>query len=74
MKMYLVTLIDQHTGQTQKIVVQASCTHDMQGFVDDLVASDDPGIALSNPVVCDGGIELIPDPLARRLLQKKSKA
>lgn len=48
MKNYLVTLVDQETGELQRIVVQSECPHGMQEYVDSL--SD---LKLAHPVVVD---------------------
>jgi hypothetical protein len=48
MKSYLVTLVDQETGDLQRIVVQSDCSHNMQEFVDGLV-----DLKLAHPIVVD---------------------
>jgi hypothetical protein len=70
MTTYLVTLIDKLSGKTQKIVVNSACTHGMQEYVNELLAAHDPGIVLEHPVVCEGGIEVIPAKIARQLMTR----
>lgn len=44
---YLVTLSNDE-GEIEKIIVQTTCTHGMQEFVDSL-----PNLKIKNPVVID---------------------
>jgi hypothetical protein len=51
MNSYLVTMLDRMTGQECRIVVQATCPHGMQTFVDDLAAQG--RLDITYPVVID---------------------
>lgn len=53
MHSYLVTMIDRETGKSQRIVVQDTCPHGIQEFVDQKVAEGHPDLYLNNPVVVD---------------------
>lgn len=53
MHSYLVTVVDRNTLKEQQIVVESPCPHDMTPFIQSLVAIEDPGIDLQDPIVTD---------------------